>query len=532
MAALQEAMKRELITLTVFALVFATLCVSSYRQKSATYDEPKHLTIGYAALGLRDYRLDHESPPLLRMWAAFPLVFMRNVTFDTNSAHWLKGDNTEFCHEFLYKQNDADRLLYPARFMIVLLGIALGVVLFAWARELFGCGVAAVVLALYTLEPNILAHASVVTTDLGFTFLFCSTLYFLWRITRALNAVNLVGLAVFFALAQVSKFPALALMPIAIVLLAIHGVRKRCLIKMLFVLVCMLITAYTAIWTVYGFCHAADIDGYFLPRAYVQGIPLGLIPSTHHWPAFLAGKISEHGWWYYYPVAFIIKTPIAILALFFGGLVVCGMCREKFLENEVFLLLPLAMFFTSVSLVKLDTGLRYILPVYPLVLLIAGKFVATMVNDRRRLLLGAALTLAGIELATVYPHTLAFFNFLVGGPRGGSRILVDSNLDWGQDLKLLKHWMNDHDIRHINLCYFGTADPAYYGINCAMLPGSPVAAFDAPQLPGYVAISVTNLRGVYLPERGRMFYEPLNRVEPVATVGHSIFIYYLERPWW
>jgi hypothetical protein len=529
MDAVQEAMKRELIILTVFAVVFATLCVSSYTQKSATYDEPKHLTIGYTALTRREYP-DHESPPLLRMWAAFPLMFVRDVTLDTSSVHWLKGDNIEFCHEFLYKQNDADRLLYPARFMMVLLGIALGVVVFAWARELFGWRVAAVVLALYTLEPNILAHASVVTTDLGFTFLFCGTLYFLWRTTRTFNAANLLGLAAFFALAQVSKFPAMALMPIAIVLLAIHGVRKRCLTKMLLVLVSMLIAAYAAIWAVYWFCQAGGPDG-FLPRAYAQGIPFGLVASTH-WPAFLAGKISEHGWWYYYVVAFIVKTPIALLALFFGGLAVCVMRREKFLEDEAFLLLPLMMFFTGVSLAKLDIGLRYILPIYPLVLLIAGKFVAAMVNDRCRLLLGATLTLAGIELAAVYPHSLAFFNFLVGGPRGGSRILVDSNLDWGQDLKLLRHWMDDHDVRHINLSYFGTADPAYYGINCAMLPGSPVAAFDAPQLPGYVAVSVTNLRGVYLPEQGRRLYEPLSRMTPVATIGYSIYIYRVERPWW
>ena len=525
-------MKREPIILTIFALVFVTISLSSYTQKSATYDEPEHLTIGYAALARREYRLGYESPPFVRMWAAFPLMFMRDITFDTNSVHRLNGNNTKFCNEFLYKQNDTDRLLYPARFMIVLLGVALGLLLFAWARQLFGCGVATVVLMLYTLEPNILAHASVVTTDLGVAFLFCGTLYFLWRTTRVFNAVNLLAVAVLFALAQVSKFSALTLWPITIVLLAIYGVQKRCIAKALLVLVCMLAATFAAIWAVYGFCHAASPGDYFLPQAYVHGVRSQFAANTS-WPVFLAGEISDRGWWYYYLVAFLVKTPVALLALFFGGLAVCAMRREKFFEDEVFLLLPLAMFLAAASLFKFNLGLRYILPIYPLVLLIAGRFVATLVNDRHRLVLISVLALSGMEWAWIHPHELAFFNLLVGGPRHGSEWLVDSNLDWGQDLKLLKRWMQTHNVSHINLSYFGTADPAYYEIEYTPLPGyPPFVPFAPPRLPGYVAISATNLRGVYLTEVGRALYRPLLQMKPVATIGYSIYIYRVERPWW
>jgi hypothetical protein len=529
-------MKREPIILTVFALAFVTISLSSYTQKSATYDEPKHLTVGYAALAFREYRLDLETPPLLRMWAALPLLGTGNVKFDTNSIYWLKGNNTEFFRVFLYQQNDADRLLYRARFMIVLLGVALGLLLFVWARKLFGCGVATVVLALYCLDPNILAHASVVTTDLGFACLFCGTLYFLWRTTCALNAVNLLAVAVFFALAQVSKFSALALGPIAIVLLAIYGVRKRCVAKALFVLVCMLAAAYAAIWAVYGFCHAASLGDYFLPQAYVEGVRSQLAAPTH-WSGlfYLAGKISERGWWYYYAVAFAVKTPVALLALFFGGLVVCAMQREKLYVDEIFLLVPLVMFFTAASLVKFNLGLRYVLPIYPLVLLVAGKLVTVVVHGRHRLVLVAVLALSGIELAWIHPHELAFFNFLVGGAQHGSEWLVDSNLDWGQDLKLLGRWMQTHRVSHINLAYFGTADPAYYQIEYTPLRGSyppPFVPLARPRLPGYVAVSATTLRGVFLSELGRTFYKPLLQMKPVATIGYSIYIYRVERPWW
>jgi hypothetical protein len=139
----------------------------------------------------------------------------------------------------------------------------------------------------------------------------------------------------------------------------------------------------------------------------------------------------------------------------------------------------------------------------------------------------------GIEARQAYPTPLAFFNVLGGGPSHGSDYLVDSNLDWGQDLKGLKRWMDSNELKNINLCYFGSADPAYYGIQHTALPGNGfMEAGKLPSLPGYVAISATNLRGVYFPEHLRKFYAPLLKQEPLRRIGFSIFIYRVERPWW
>ena len=126
------------IILSTFGLVFAFLTVSSYVRKSATWDEPQQLVSGYAALKLGHYRLDPEHPPLARMWAALPLLLTDDVRLRTTRPSWQAGDAYAFGHAFLYLDNDADRLLYRARFMIVLLGVLLGVLLFAWARELVG----------------------------------------------------------------------------------------------------------------------------------------------------------------------------------------------------------------------------------------------------------------------------------------------------------------------------------------------------------------------------------------------------------
>src|SRR5208283_4407513 len=202
---------RTTVVLCAFVVAFTALTVGSYTQKSATVDEPQHLTAGYAALRLHDYRIDPEHPPFLRMWAALPLLAMPDVRIDTNRPSWSTVDGWEFSHHFLYELNDADHLLYRARFMTVVLGILLGILVFSWARELFGFWTAATVLALYCVEPNILAHSRLVTTDFGVACFSFGALYFLWRTTRKLTCGNVASVAAFFALAQVSKFSALLL---------------------------------------------------------------------------------------------------------------------------------------------------------------------------------------------------------------------------------------------------------------------------------------------------------------------------------
>ena len=170
--------------------------------------------------------------------------------------------------------------------------------------------------------------------------------------------------------------------------------------------------------------------------------------------------------------------------------------------------------------------------------MLAGHAISELCAERRklfRIILGTVCLFAVIEFALVCPHYLAFFNQFAGGPQNGHKYLIDSNLDWGQDLKGLKRWMDEHDVRHINLSYFGTADAAYYGIDCTHLPGAPF--FDekligSPRLPGYVAVSVTNLRGLYFSESARDLYKPLLDTKPAAVIGYSIYVYWVDRPWW
>jgi len=213
------------------------------------------------------------------------------------------------------------------------------------------------------------------------------------------------------------------------------------------------------------------------------------------------------------------------------GLALCVIRWRRFLDDTVYTLLPLAVFLVAAMTAKLNIGARHILTIYPFVLLLAGCAVNKFYGAPRksfRLLLVSLCLLAISEFISIYPHYLAFFNQFTGGPRNGHKYLIDSNLDWGQDLKGLKHWMDEHDVRHINLSYFGTADPAYYRIDCTHLPGEPF--FDEkltgdPRLPGFVAVSVTNLRGLYFPDNARNLYKPLLDMKPAAVIGYSIYVY-------
>lgn len=561
------------IVLAVFAVVFGALEVVSYTQKSATWDEPIHLTAGYVALARHDYRVDPSHPPFLRMWAALPLRLMYRPSLDasaidrTSTAAWLfNGTAYDFARRFMYVENDADRLLYAARFMVVVWGVVLGILLFCWTNEWLGFRPAVFALIFYTISPNIAAHASLVTTDFGATCFIFGAIYFLWRTCRRVTALNLSGLTVFFVLAIVTKFSALVLAPMVVLLLAV-AVRERSAVTTrgaTWILVLLAVATFVGIWAIYGFRYAPGpsatwllrlqntaiaqeqvpglanlvngIDSrHLLPNGFSQGL-LFSQATVQSMPAFLMGRYSNEGWWYYFPLAFLIKTPIPLIVLLFAGLFVYGRrWRRLGLVNEMFVGLPILIYLGFAMTSRINIGLRHILPIYPFVILISAAAVNELFSMKSRIGRMVLLVLMVFwvgRFSITYPHSLTFFNQFVGGAESGFKYLSDSNLDWGQHLKLLKRWMTRNEVDHINLAYFGQADPAYYRINWTPLPGSPSFALESiskPRLPGYVALSTTVLSGVYLQPRWRLFYSAFHDREPTAVIGNSIRVYWVNR---
>lgn len=537
-------------------------------RESATYDEPIHLTDGYFSLALRDHRVDPEHPPFLRMWAALPMLTMSRIEAEprqidaASPSEWALGRLFPYAHEFTYLDNDADGMLVRARAMIVVLGLILGMLIYAWTYEWFGWTTAAAVLALYTLEPNLLSHARLVTTDFGVTLFIFGAVYFLWRTIVSWRVGNIAPLVMFVSLAAISKFSSLILAPMLGALLVAAIVGRRIDVRKAVLLVGLLFAgSLLAIWTVYGFRFApstsawlyrfhddpfvttplptlASIMGWIarhglLPNVYGEGFLLGQARAQGR-NAFLLGAYSQSGWWYYFPVALALKTPLTLLATAAFG--AASWRRVKRDRDWLFVVLPIGIYLGWSMTAHINIGVRHVLPVVPFLIVLAAAGIRRIVDRGHRRWVPAVVVVAAVELGLAYPHTLAFFNLVAGGPSGGIRHLGDSNLDWGQDLKALKAWMRERGVDHINLAYSGNADPAYYGIDCTYLPGSPgwidMSHFGRPRLPGYVAVSATLLQGIYAEnEMQRNYYRRLLSREPVAVLGYTMYIYHLDQPW-
>jgi hypothetical protein len=363
------------------------------------------------------------------------------------------------------------------------------------------------------------------------------TIYFLWRACNRFSVGNLVGLVVFTGLSLVSKFSAALLILIATTLLVINIWPRQKLkpLPALGMIATLFFTSWLVVWATYGFRYSPsqnktwtfqfdqDIEartnapalarmvGYvdehrLVPNAFSQGFLRGQAKMQIR-SSFLNGHYSLNGWWYYFPCAFLMKTPSGLILLMLAGMVVCAWRWRSFLENNIFLILPIAFYLGIALTQRLNIGIRHILPIYPFVLMLAGLAIAEVLNRRKPVLqavLAATILLCVIEFAHAYPHNLAFFNSLAGGPRNGYKHLVDSNLDWGQDLPALRRWLDERNLNSPSapayLSYFGTADVAYHGINIKRLPGdcdldNPVKRF--PLAGGTYCISATLLQGIY-----------------------------------
>ena len=278
----------------------------------------------------------------------------------------------------------------------------------------------------------------------------------------------------------------------------------------------------------------AVADAGLVPEDYARGLAFVMRHSEAR-RTFLLGELSDRGFPHYFLVTFLLKTPVPLLLLAALALARIGRLPRR---EAVFLWLPVLVYAAFTATRGLQIGHRHLLPVYPFLFVAAGEAAACLASWRRPVgvvLAGAlALWYAGGTLRQ-HPHHLAYFNEIAGGPANGWRLLVDSNLDWGQDLKRLAGWMRQNGIERVKLSYFGSADPWYYGIDAERLPG--YTSPHAPRLtreirPGdIVAVSVTNLQGVYLDPEDRALMARLRATEPIARVGWSIRVYRPDFAW-
>jgi hypothetical protein len=234
----------------------------------------------------------------------------------------------------------------------------------------------------------------------------------------------------------------------------------------------------------------------------------------------------------------VVRFRFFLLILVWSALAQRAFWGEDYVRTA-FVLVPPLVYFIAISASGWNIGHRHLLPVLPFLFVFVSALIPWVSQRPKVVKSGIAALVCWYVFcsARISPHYLAYFNELAGGPDRGGRYLIDSNLDWGQDLKGLKRYMDEHGIPRVWLAYFGQASPDYYKISYDYLPSYVIFepqnvnpdAFRFPRLPplrGTVAISATLLYGAYM--QTTTYYELYRQQKPVAKIGYSIFIYRFE----
>lgn len=536
--------------------LFCFLALDSARLDSPTMDEQNHIGRGVAFVKTADPRLSLEHPPLTNAISALPLLTMPNLSVPFDHPSWQREPPDvywyHFAEELLWRSgNDVTQMLLLARLPVIGLTLGLALVGFHFARQLWGRPSASLAFVLLLFDPNLLAHGRYVTTDMGGALFALLATLLLWRLWQkpGWDGPRWAWAGVGMGLAFGSKLSMLLFVPIWGVLALLplwprnsRSGNGRAAARRLFQLGTAGLLSIGVVWAIFGFewrpflfqtepLQALNAFSGPMPTFWA-GIEKILLLSGGGRGAYLNGAYSVEGFTAYFPVAFAVKTPLPTLLALATAIIWLAAARKW--RPLALLLTPALLYFAAGMLSALNIGYRHLLPLLPFVyLLIAG--LAVRRGWTRWLGWGTAVALLAATL-WIHPHYLSFFNQAAGGPAAGHRYLLDSNIDWGQDLLRLQQWMAENDVDQVQLGWFGTADPAYYDLSNTPLPGFPrpeylsrwtIPPFDpAAPAPGVYAISVSNLMELPLPDSG--VYAWFRQREPDARIGYSIWIYDLR----
>lgn len=604
-------MGRRSISTALCAALLALFAITSWRAastKSPTFDEIYYPLAGWIYLQFGDVRMNPVHPPLSKCWMALPHA-RDKLRVDVDSVAWRRylhdtDAQTSIAVGVLFQTegNDGLEFIRTSRAMMLIWGVVLGALVGWWSAKIGGALAAVASVALYTFDPNFLAHAPLATNDVAISLALFGFAFAVWRLGQRVTVLRAVAAALWCGAALSIKFTALVLPALAVLLLIARALmnepwtclglagstRRSRLLIAAGLLVFLGVSSYVAIWATYGFRFLpsndpelrieyepllryaavdaamskysermpteAEIEAYqpdllirwilwadrvqLLPQAYLSGLLFNYAVPQAHNRAYLLGEIGT-SWWYYFPVAMLVKTPASILLLSAAGFVFSlgWIYRSVLFPRAVStrwtvlcLTLPLAAILSAAILSGFNIGLRHVLPFYPFLYVALGVLLsrACATWPRRAAVVAAVLAVALVgESLAAYPDYLSFFNVMAGGQRGGFHILGDSNLDWGQDLPALAEWQREHPETKLYLCYFGSADPGAYGIQYTNLPGGyPWGPPETtPGSPGVVAISATNMQGIYYNAARRRYYRPYHERQPLEVLGGSIYLF-------
>ena len=529
---------RWIAALTAIVVIALIRVAATHRVFSETLDEPAHLAAGYDWVSGVPYTLDPSHPPLERILSAIPLKLQGIPLSDA-------GDFVERGNHVLYYGDHYVKNVARMRFGNLLL-LAVGIVAVACrARRHFGAAAGLIAAALFTTVPSVLGHAGLATTDLAVAATLPLALLAIDRYLEAPTRRRAAELGVAIGMGMLAKFSFLVFFPVA--LAAVVAVRWPIRTRVKPLLLTVAVTVIV-VWGGYRFdfgtiaaAHPQGLDwlqqttpeplrpaASWIARNVPVPAPLFavgfLMVKAHNaagHTAYLLGRYSETGWWYYFPVIWFFKTPVPYMILLAWGMVL--LVRKALAERQRAVLEPLLIalgIMASVMPSSINIGIRHILPIYAPLSLIAAYAVVEIWRGATdmfgRFALGTLLVWLFAGVAISHPDYLAWFNELAGP--NPDRIAIDSNLDWGQDVLRLERAVRKRNIEQLRVIYVGNARLHIH------LQGVQVDGM-TPYLPyrGWIAVSETGLK---LDNRSGG-YTWLELYKPVTRVGKSIRLYYI-----
>lgn len=536
-------------------------------RESLTFDEGNHMFAGYMMWHTKDYGLNPEHPPFVKLLATAPLLGralwvpeLKGRDFKTEA--YLGG------RDWLAR-NDGDRnqLVFEMRVAAGLLAVALSLVVFLVARDSFGNWAAIFALTLAAFDPNVLAHSALVTTDIGVSLFFLSSTWCFYRYVNHPTAKRLVVAGVVAGLLLATKHSGVMLAPILVLLIAREiaaaeqGTRAREALRLAGAFCGIFLIALLVLWSFYGFRYAARPAGlamsttlgdyvaplgprvswlinlvgrlHLLPESYLIGL-VDVGRMALFYPVFIFGRNIAHGVWWYFPSVIAIKTTLGLLVL--AGLAIYAAATRKLKwGREVdFLLIP-ALFYLAVAMVSgMNIGARHLLPFYAYLFVLAGGGAAALGASSRKWFAVCCLVLAAhvASTLTAFPNAMAYANEAWGGPANVHKLLSDSNSDWAQQLFQVRAWQQRHPGEECWFAYFAYPEinPETYGISCHHLPTADTSGLGGSDIVpavivGTVIVSAGDLSGCEWPAASLNPYDAFRRAKPEETIDHAVMIY-------